>query len=336
MALLDDKAVQGGLMALLGGMADPSRASQFSNQLIQAGLQGQQNKRRTLQDQLLEEQLKRQQQSRSALDQLAFMNTPEAQLPMSRFAGMTPEQMQGEKMSLMTQADPTFGLKMMQQGMLPQITKTPDSLLSKGMMWADPSDPRKGVTELPGYTKGADLKQSDIAGVRKEAAKYVDIYKEREQAFKALQKTASDPDVKARAANDVAMIFQFMKMLDPGSVVREGEQIMVQRTDGLFGYWGNKLRQAQGGQSLNQDQRDGLVLSAANSMESAYDVYKDRHGFYEGVATRSGMNPRNIIPELSVSPLESLNFSKAEQPPFPGLGDTSNPMARPPLSSFMR
>ena len=54
---------------------------------------------------------------------------------------------------------------------------------------------------------------------------------------------------------DLAMIFAFMKMLDPRSVVREGEQAQAQGTGGLFDQLVNNYNKLLGGGSLTDMQR---------------------------------------------------------------------------------
>lgn len=86
-------------------------------------------------------------------------------------------------------------------------------------------------------------------------------------------------------ASQLAAIFKYMKALDPTSVVREGEQVMVQRTDGVFGAMGNYVSQLQSGQRLNATQMADLEATAkeladsqAQTVNSSIDNYLSSYG----------------------------------------------------------
>ncbi|HHR5826666.1 TPA: phage DNA ejection protein [Providencia alcalifaciens] len=87
-------------------------------------------------------------------------------------------------------------------------------------------------------------------------------------------------------AAQLGMIFNYMKSLDPQSVVREGEQVQVKRTDGIFGTMGNYVTQLSNGKMLNDDQVKDLIVTSkvlANTegekfnqtMDSYFDTYGD-------------------------------------------------------------
>lgn len=87
-------------------------------------------------------------------------------------------------------------------------------------------------------------------------------------------------------AAQLGMIFNYMKSLDPQSVVREGEQVQVKRTDGIFGTMGNYVTQLSNGKMLNDDQVKDLIGTSkvlANTegekfnqtMDSYFDTYGD-------------------------------------------------------------
>lgn len=60
-------------------------------------------------------------------------------------------------------------------------------------------------------------------------------------------------------AAQLGMIFNYMKSLDPQSVVREGEQVQVKRTDGIFGTMSNYVSQLSNGKMLNDGQVNDLI-----------------------------------------------------------------------------
>ena len=71
------------------------------------------------------------------------------------------------------------------------------------------------------------------------------------------------------AFGDMALIFNFMKMLDPGSTVREGEFASAQNTGGVDDKIINLYNQALKGTRLNTSQRAGLRAQANGLFEKA-------------------------------------------------------------------
>lgn len=96
-------------------------------------------------------------------------------------------------------------------------------------------------------------------------------------SVKSLSELAADPN--ATASDDVAMIFSFMKALDPRSTVRESEQATAQQTAGIPDIFRNYYNQAVDGNRLTQQQRDNFVKSAAKSLKglrSTYNIVRKR------------------------------------------------------------
>ena len=83
----------------------------------------------------------------------------------------------------------------------------------------------------------------------------------------------------ATAQNDIAAVFSYMKMLDPGSVVREGEFANAQNAAGIPDQVRNLYNRAVSGNRLNPEQRNAMLLSAA-------DVVRSRQARVEGVANQ--------------------------------------------------
>ena len=67
----------------------------------------------------------------------------------------------------------------------------------------------------------------------------------------------------------MALIFNFMKMLDPGSTVREGEFASAQNTSGVDDKIINFYNQALKGTRLNDSQRAGLRAQSTGLFKTA-------------------------------------------------------------------
>ena len=70
-------------------------------------------------------------------------------------------------------------------------------------------------------------------------------------------------------AGDIALVTSFMKMLDPGSVVRETEFATAQNAGGLRATLEGTLTKLQGGQFLSESQRKTFVNLAKKYMQAA-------------------------------------------------------------------
>lgn len=85
-----------------------------------------------------------------------------------------------------------------------------------------------------------------------------------ESAFKKIQKSGSD----GTASGDMALIFSFMRILDPGSTVRETEFAAAEQTTGIPGRVVNLYNKAWAGTRLNAKQRSEFIDQAAGLFEA--------------------------------------------------------------------
>lgn len=110
------------------------------------------------------------------------------------------------------------------------------------------------------------------------------------QSFRQIRSAAAAPS----AQNDIAIIFSYMKMLDPGSVVREGEFATAQNAAGVPDRIRNMWNKAQEGERLNPSQRQGMVASAAAVVNSAKPRFDAIANEYRGYASDYGANPDRV------------------------------------------
>lgn len=107
-------------------------------------------------------------------------------------------------------------------------------------------------------------------------------------------------------ALDLAVIFGTMKLLDPGSTVREAEAASVQNMTNIPGWMWNMFERAKSGQMLNSTQRAQLrqlaEANAINFYESNHEVLDN----YRGMVARSGY--KTSVPKFEL--LESLGPQK--------------------------
>jgi len=123
-------------------------------------------------------------------------------------------------------------------------------------------------------------------------------YQGRTKVYSELGSTYSNIESSAKAKTgpgDVALIIGFMKMLDPGSVVRETEFATARDTAGLYTALENALKKAQNGQFLQSDQRKNFVDLAKQYLDAAQAKAIDDKKALGIVVKNYKLNPENVF-----------------------------------------
>lgn len=117
------------------------------------------------------------------------------------------------------------------------------------------------------------------------------------KAFKEVQ-TAYDQINTALAnpspANDLAAATKFMKMLDPGSVVRESELGMAMAATGLSDRVLNYADMIIKGTKLTPSQRNDFAAASAELYRAAQGRFNETANEYQAMAIDYGLNPERI------------------------------------------
>ncbi|HBN2066361.1 TPA: phage DNA ejection protein [Escherichia coli] len=112
-------------------------------------------------------------------------------------------------------------------------------------------------------------------------------------------------------AAQLGIIFNYMKSLDPQSVVREGEQVQVMRSDGIWGQIKGYVDQLNAGNGLSQEARDNIVNAAkinANAMGQQFnqqvDEYLDTYGdtIPQGLKKSLGRRKAKLFDDVTAQP----------------------------------
>jgi hypothetical protein len=134
---------------------------------------------------------------------------------------------------------------------------------------------------LPPSVMDAIIKETGQGGDNKELfelekqvrKEYTDLTKDYRTVAQAFDRVAASQDT---GPGDIALIFNYMKMLDPGSTVREGEFSTAQNSGGIPTAIRNTYNQAVAGERLTAEQRasfksqaEDLFAAAAKSEERA-------------------------------------------------------------------
>lgn len=157
-------------------------------------------------------------------------------------------------------------------------------------------------------------------------------YVQQEQAYQRVLDSARDPS----PAGDLALIFNYMKVLDPGSVVRESEFA----TAAASGAFGDRIQaavqQVTSGERLSPDMRRDFVQRAGDLFSGATSLYSDMNERYSGLAGQYGADPARIVrPGASIgvmSPEFSLDELLGIMPAIPG-APPAGQQSQPPVIS---
>jgi hypothetical protein len=139
-------------------------------------------------------------------------------------------------------------------------------------------------------------KFDDVAQVRKEIQQ-LPSYKNHAQAA-PIYKTMVDAAPRNTRASDLNLVYGLGKIFDPGSVVREGEMVMVKNTAGLPDWLVGSINALNGGAALTQKTRNAIMQEAYSRMKSYEDVFDYDTEHYKGIAGRARMNAEDVIPPL--------------------------------------
>ena len=163
-------------------------------------------------------------------------------------------------------------------------------------------NPKKDWEEI----KVQDSFRKEFAGnkIKKDTDLRYDAYRKMKIAVEASNKEG------AGGQGDVALIFEFMKMLDPTSTVREGEFATAKETGGVPESIRNTYNQLLSGAFLQPKQREEFLAIAGDIFTSQLEQFNTEYNTYAAIAERNfgADNVRNVmpLPSYNVEDLESV------------------------------
>lgn len=133
-------------------------------------------------------------------------------------------------------------------------------------------------------------KQSDIAGMRKEFTGLTKDFQVVQDSYNRIQEVTKKPT----AAGDLALLYNYVKLLDPGSVVRESEFALA----ATAGSYGERIQAEAGrimsGERLSDDMRADYKARADDLFTAQKNSYGQIKKQYRIIAERSGLNPDDV------------------------------------------
>jgi hypothetical protein len=161
------------------------------------------------------------------------------------------------------------------------------------------------ISTEPSFKDEKELRQ-EYLGLTKD-------YKTIQSAWRSIRSAGERKETDPPSpASDMALIFGFMKLLDPTSTVREGEYATAQNATGIPGRVANAYNKAIDGVILNIDQRNDFLGQSKKQYDARLGEYKELKTTYTKLAKRKGFDPENVvlefnIPEETASDKENLN-----------------------------
>jgi len=148
-------------------------------------------------------------------------------------------------------------------------------------------DDGSGTLErIPGYR---DLNYE--GELRKEFQGQTKDFRDVRDAFVRIQSSAKSPS----AAGDLAMVFNYMKLLDPGSVVRESEFATAENARGVPEGIRNVYNKVMKGERLTPNQRRDFLNRAQQLYSGQEGTFKTLGNRYRGIAERAGLDPGSVV-----------------------------------------
>lgn len=115
--------------------------------------------------------------------------------------------------------------------------------------------------------------------------------------------------------NDINLVFAFSKMLDPTSVVREGEQIQVLRAQGLSETVIGAIQRLNGGSGLTAETRQQIIREANSRFSNTQSIYQEFADQYRGLARDYGVNPDRVVRPIGETTVSQTGTGGGNIPP---------------------
>jgi len=164
------------------------------------------------------------------------------------------------------------------------------------------------IVSLASMKAGVDAESKGLDKITKLSNNYkgqrsVEFYQKLRSTWQKIDvayNQAYNPDTENPQVADVSMIFNFMKMLDPGSTVREGEYATAKNTGGIAQNYINTYNAARGGGFLSDGQRADFRNTAWELINAEASNVDQINKNFISIGKDFGVDTKNILEDLSV------------------------------------
>lgn len=147
---------------------------------------------------------------------------------------------------------------------------------------------------------GDDVDFDDIRATRNDLIRNSSEFLEQQRGFQSVQAAAAQPS----PANDLAMLFGVMKILDPGSIVREGEVELTEGAGSLAQRVAAQFTRVFHGERLTSDQRQDFVNLANQQFEKVVTQQQRLIEDARSFAERHRFRIEDVVPEFVIPMFE--------------------------------
>lgn len=148
--------------------------------------------------------------------------------------------------------------------------------------------------------QGTGYKPEDVSNLRKEI-QGLPTYKSYQQALPPYQSMIDTAKTDSKAS-DLNLVYGLGKIMDPNSVVREGEMVMVNNTSSLPDWLQGAINSVNGGSRLEPATRTAILNEARSRMTAYRGALDNDISQYRGIIGRRGMNEADVLPTLGDIP----------------------------------
>lgn len=233
-------------------------------------------------------------------------------------AQMNPNLVQAEVNGRRVMVDPTNPARQVDLGPVQNVRRGEEVVNGQrvpGQYVNDVFTPFNAAAPPPGYRFGQDGQLERIPGgpadsssrqegfgnantLRDEFNQLTAEFRVTQRAHDTLVSVSRDPS----PAGDLSLLYQFNKLLDPNSVVRESEFATAARTGSLDQRVGAAVLRVLNGERLTVDQRADFVRQADLINEAQRRGYTRLRDQYSGIARRAGLPVEQVIVDHEAPP----------------------------------
>lgn len=178
--------------------------------------------------------------------------------------------------------------------------------------WVDPS-------ALRNEGEGREFTQENL--LRTAYLKQAEPFASLAQNYRRI--TAASQDT--TGASDIAMVYSFMKMLDPTSVVREGEFATAENAGGVDSKITTLYNKLLSGERLSPQVRGEFIQQSKRQMAQQWQSYDALRKQWEGIVGQYNLDPNRVLPDVSYGlerPVFEEKKTEGENAPAPNAGIT--------------
>jgi hypothetical protein len=157
-------------------------------------------------------------------------------------------------------------------------------------------------TGQPRVVPGVAPPAKDKAGEKDKTFEHANVlrdeYNTQSKDFRTVEdsySTITSLAQKPSAAGDIGLLTSYMRMVDPGSTVREGEFATAENAGGVPSRVRARYNNLLRGERLSEDQRKDFVGQARNMYSARKEQWGKVRSRYSDLAQRANVNPADVV-----------------------------------------